>query len=177
ITRHRAGVAALKGALASVLTPHRQTLLAAEAARLCGPGIPDELGLDVAALELLGFAPSITQIAEETKVPVADVGRTYLAIGEHLHISELASKAAGIATPDYYDRLAVAQALNKLAAAQVAFTRSAIRSANVGAEAWLAEQGERFARVRSMLAQIAGEGPLTVARLLVAAGQLSDLIC
>src|SRR5262249_44305589 len=73
-------------------------------------------------------------------------------------------------------RLAVAQALNKLAAAQVAFTRSAIRSAQVGAEAWLAVQGDRFARVRTMLPEIAGEGPLTVARLLVAAGQLSELM-
>ena len=176
ITRHRAGVAALRGALGSVLTPRRQALFAAEARRLGGAGIPDQLGLDVAALELLGFAPSITEIAEETKAPVADAAQIYLAIGEELHISELASKAAGLATPDYYDRLAVAQALNKLAAAQVAFTRSVIRSANAGAEAWLAVQGDRFARVRTMLAQIAGEGPLTVARLLVAAGQLSDLI-
>jgi len=176
IARHRAGVAALKGALGSVLTPRRQALFAAEARRLGGAGIPDQLGLDVAALELLGFAPSITEIAEETKAPVADAARIYLAIGEHLHIGELASKAAGLATPDYYDRLAVAQALNKLAAAQVAFTRSVIRSANAGAEAWLAVQGDRFARVRTMLAEFAGEGPLTVARLLVAAGQLSDLI-
>jgi NAD-specific glutamate dehydrogenase len=58
----------------------------------------------------------------------------------------------------------------------VAFTRSAIRSGKGGAEAWLAVQGERFARVRAMLAEIGGEGPLTVARLLVAAGQLGDLI-
>jgi glutamate dehydrogenase len=176
IARHRTGVAALKVALGSVLTPRRQSLLAAEAGRLCGAGIPDQLSLDVAALELLGFAPSITEIAAETKAPVAAAAQIYLAIGEHLHISELASKAAGIATPDYYDRLAVAQALNKLAAAQMALTRSAIVSAHVGAEAWLAVQGDRFARVRTMLAQIAGEGPLTVARLLVAAGQLSDLI-
>ena len=130
----------------------------------------------MAALELLGFAPSITEIAEETKAPVADAAQIYLAIGEHLHISELAGKAAGLATPDYYDRLAVAQALNKLAAAQAAFTRSVIRSAHADAETWLAAQGDRFARVRTMLAQIAGEGPLTVARLLVAAGQLCDLI-
>src|SRR5215468_5678233 len=40
IARHRAGVAALKGALASVLTARRQALLAAEAARLRGAGVP-----------------------------------------------------------------------------------------------------------------------------------------
>jgi len=130
----------------------------------------------VAALELLGFAPTITEVAQATKTPVADAARIYLAIGEHLHICDLAAKAAGLATPDYYDRLAVAQALNELAAAQVAFTRDAIRSGKADdAEAWLAAQGDRFGRVRTMLKEIAGEGPLTVARLLVAAGQLSDL--
>jgi glutamate dehydrogenase len=175
IARHRAGLTALRGALASVLTPQQQALLAAEAGRLSGAGIPVQLGADVAAIELIGFAPSITKIAEETKVPVADAARLYLAIGENLHIFQLATKAAGVATPDYYDRLAVAQALNDLSAAQVAFTRTAIRSRDASAEAWLASQGDRFARVRTMLQQIALEGPLTVARLLVAAGQLSDL--
>jgi glutamate dehydrogenase len=176
IDRHRTGVAALKGALASVLTPRLQGVLAAEAGRLSGAGIPVELGGDVAALELLGYAPSITEIAEHTKTPVADAARIYLAIGEHLHIFDLAARAAGVATPDYYDRLAVAQALNALAAAQVAFTRDAIQKAAAGgAEAWLAAQGDRFGRVRTMLEEIAGEGPLTLARLLVAAGQLSDL--
>jgi len=176
VARHRAGVAALKGALASVLTPRRQALLAAAMARLRGAGIPVELAQDVAALELLGFAPAITEIAEATKTPVADAARIYLAVGEHLYICDLATKAAGLATPDYYDRLALAQALNELTAAQAAFTREAIRSANAGdAAAWLAAQGDRFGRVRTMLKEIAGEGPLTVARLLVAAGQLAHL--
>ena len=93
-----------------------------------------------------------------------------------LRISDLAAKAGAIATPDYYDRLAVAQALSQLAGAQAAFTRDAIRSRDAGGpEAWLARQGDRLGRIRAMLEEIAGEGTLTVSRLLVAAGQLGDL--
>ena len=107
---------------------------------------------------------------------MADAARTYLAIGEHLRIWDLAAKAGAIATPDYYDRLAVAQALSQLAGAQAAFTRDAIRARDAGGpEAWLARQGDRLGRIRAILEEIAGEGSLTVSRLLVAAGQLGDL--
>jgi glutamate dehydrogenase len=176
IARHRTGVAQLKGALASVLSARRQALLETEARRLADGSIPADLAADVAALDIVGLAPPITEIAEETRMPVADAARTYLAVGEHLRISDLAAKAGAIPTPDYYDRLAVAQALSQLATAQAAFTRDAIRSRDAdGAEAWLARQGDRLGRVKVMLEGIAGEGTLTVSRLVVAAGQLGDL--
>ena len=90
-----------------------------------------------------------------------------------MRIADLAAKAGAIATPDYYDRLAVAQALSQLAAAQAAFTRDAIRARDAdGPDGWLARQGDRLGRIRAMLEEIAGEGTLTVSRLLVAAGQL-----
>ena len=176
IARHRAGVAELKAALTGVLPARRQAVLAAEQARLAGVGIPPDLGADVAALDILGLAPPITEIAEQTKTPVAEAARTYLAIGDGLRIADLAAKAGAIATPDYYDRLAVAQALSQLAAAQAAFTRDAIRTRDAdGPDGWLARQGDRLGRIRAMLEEIAGEGTLTVSRLLVAAGQLGDL--
>jgi glutamate dehydrogenase len=176
IARHRTGVGALRSALATALSDRRKALLAAEQSRLAGAGIPADLGADVAELDIFGLAPSITEIVQATSTPMADAARTYLAIGEHLRISDLVAKAGAIPTPDYYDRLAVAQALGRLATAQAAFTRDAIRAGDAGGpEAWLARQGDRLARVRAMLEEIAGEGTLTVSRLLVAAGQLGDL--
>ena len=74
-----------------------------------------------------------------------DAARTYLAIGEQLRLADLAAKAAAIATPDYYDRLAVAQALSQLDAAQAAFTRDAIRAGG-GRRSRLARQARRQAR-------------------------------
>ena len=176
IVRHRAGIAALEPALANVLPARRKAQLEREARRLGEGGIPAELAADIAVLDVLGLAPSITQIAEQTGTPVSDAARTYLAIGEHLRIADLAAKAGSIPTPDYYDRLAVAQALGQLAAAQAAFTRDAIGwQRSGGLEAWLAHQGDRLDRVKATLEEIAGEGTLTVSRLLVAAGQLAGL--
>ena len=108
-------------------------------------GIPADLAADIAALDVLGLAPPITEIAEETRTPVAEAARIYLAIGEHLRIADLAAKAGAIATPDYYDRLAVAQALSQLEAAQAAFTREALR-ARRGRRRGLARRAGRPAR-------------------------------
>jgi glutamate dehydrogenase len=175
IARHRAGLAALRPAVGEVLPASRKARLEGEARRLGESGIPADLAADIAALDVLGLAPPITGIAEETRTSVPQAARAYLAIGEHLRIADLAAKAAAIPTPDYYDRLAVAQALAQLEEAQAAFARQALGADGAGVEAWLAGQGDRLGRVRSTLQEIAGDKTCTVSRLLVAAGQLNDL--
>ena len=63
--------------------------------------------------------------------------------------------------------------MDQLFAVQRAFTREALRAG--GFEAWLATQGARPERVQRVLADAAGSGALTLARLLVAVGALRDL--
>ena len=95
IARHRAGVAALKaGARGRAARSPPGAAARQEAGRLGEGGVPADLAADVAALDVLGLAPPITEIAEETGTPVPDAARIYLAIGEHLRISDLAAKAA-----------------------------------------------------------------------------------
>jgi glutamate dehydrogenase len=175
IVRHKAGIAALRPALAGVLPPRRRSALEADATRLSAGGVPPDVATDVAELGILALAPPMTEIGEATGTPVPDVARLYLAIGEHLHLADLGARADAIPTPDYYDRLAVARARGQLDTAQAAFTRDAIRQGAEEAEPWMAAQGERLGRVRAMLQEIAGEGTLTVSRLLVAAGQIGDV--
>ena len=173
IARHRAGVAGLAPVLQEILPDRQRVRLDEEARRLGEGGVPADVAADVAALEVLALAPAITELAEETRTAVIETARIYLAIGEQLRMPELMAKAGAIPTPDAYDRLAVAQAVARLSAAQAAFTRQAVRSGS--AEAWSAGQGARFARVASMLDDIVGAASLTVSRLLVAAGQLGEL--
>ena len=173
IARHKAGFAALAAALENVLPPRRKADLEREARRLGEGGIPADLAAEVARVDVLGEAPAITEIAQTTGQPVPAAARTFLEIGEHLRIPDLMAKGAAIATLDQYDRLAIAHATGQLAAAQTAFTRAAIDVG--GAEAWRVAQGERLARVQSTLDEVAGEGTSTLSRLLVAAGQLTEL--
>jgi glutamate dehydrogenase len=174
IARHREGLAGLRAGLAQVLPDRRKIELERKAEELAAAGIPGDVGSDIAALDVLGLAPPITEIAEETGAPMTEAARAYLAIGEYLRLSDLAASAGSIATPDTYDRLAVAQARNQLEAAQAAFTRAVLRGKG-DAQAWLAEQGDRLQRIKATLEEVAGDAVLTVSRLLVAAGLLSDL--
>ena len=173
IARHKGGLAALTAALESALPPRRKADIEREARRLGEGGIPADLAADVARLDVLGVAPAITEIAQATGQPASAAADIFLDIGEHLRIPDLTAKGAAIATPDHYDRLAIAQA--PASSQRRRRPSPAPRSPSAEREAWLAAQGERLARVQPTLDEIAGEGTLTVSRLLVAAGQLSEL--
>jgi glutamate dehydrogenase len=173
IARHKAGLAALAGTLESVLPLGRRASLEQEAARLRTDGGPADLTGDIARLKLLAQAPAITEIAQAAGQAVPETAHVFFEIGEQLRIDDLAGRGGTIATADPYDRQAVNRALGQLAAAQVSFTRAAIRAG--GSKVWLADHGNRLARLQGTLAEAGGEGPLTLSRLMVAAGALGDL--
>jgi glutamate dehydrogenase len=173
IARHRAAGAALAASLARVLPPARKSQLERDTARLVQSGVPVDLAGDVARLAVMTQAPGIADIAQAMGHPVPETARIFLDIGERLRIDDLAGRGAAIATTDPYDRLAIAQALARLAAAQAVFTREAIRDG--GSEGWLGSRGEQLAGIQQRLADAAGESTLTLSRLLVAVAALGDL--
>jgi glutamate dehydrogenase len=135
--------------------------------------VPADLADGIARLKLLAQAPAIIEIALAEGQAVPETARIFFEIGERLRIDDLAGKGATIATADPYDRQAVNRALGQMAAARVSFTRAAIRAG--GARIWFADQDYRLVRLQRVLAEAAGEGPLTPSRLMVAAGALNDL--
>jgi glutamate dehydrogenase len=173
IARNKAGVAALSGALEGVLPQTRKAALAQAAAGFGRRGVPSDLAADVARLGAVAQAPAVTEIARTTGQAVPEAARVYFDIGARMLIDELSRRGGSVATADPYERQAINRALEQLAAAQVSFTRAAIRAG--GSAAWLAGQGERFERALRTTHEAAGEGALTLSRLVVAAGALNDL--
>jgi glutamate dehydrogenase len=173
VARHKAGLAALAQVLEGVLPPGRRSHLERRAAGLRSDGIPTDLAGDIATLDTLVHAPAIAEIALATGRPVPETARIHLEIGERLRIDDLAAKGAAIPAIDQYDRLAVAHALAQLVTAHAAFTREAIRVGGTGA--WYAGEGDRLGRTERTLAEAAAQGTLTLSRLSVAAGALSEL--
>jgi glutamate dehydrogenase len=179
IARHRAGVRTLQPVLAGLLPDHIRRELAGAARRHIAEGTPPDLAADIAALDVLGEVPAITVIAADTGTPPAAAATVFFALGERLGTRELSARAVALNASDYYDRLAVTEARLQLADAQGRLTRTALEAIAGGAagdvEAWLAGQGARFDRVRGTLREVAGKGALTIARLLVVAGQLAEV--
>ena len=63
ISRHREGLAALRAGLAQVLPDRRKAQIERKAGALAAAGIPVDVSSDIAALDVLGLAPPITEIA------------------------------------------------------------------------------------------------------------------
>jgi glutamate dehydrogenase len=173
IARHRAGLGALAATLEGVLPPGRKARLAREAGGLAEGGVPADLAGNTARLEVLVQAPAITEIAEALGAAVPRTAHVFFAAGERLGIDDLARRGAAIATADRYDRLAIAQVLDRLAGAQAAFTRAAIAARDW--KAWSSSQADRIARVRQVLDEATGGSALTLSRLMAAAGALAEL--
>ena len=179
IARHRAGVTTLQPQLAGLLPDGIRRQLTSAAQRLVTDGTPPDLATDIAALDVLAEVPAITAIAADTGAPQATAAAIFFALGERLGTRDLGVRAMALSATDYYDRLAITQALLQLADAQGRLTRSVLLAIASGAardvEAWLAGRSARFDRVLGTLREVAGEGVLTVARLLVVAGQLAEI--
>ena len=173
VARYKTGLAALTQALEGVLPPGRKSHLERRAADLRADGIPADVAGDIARLDALAHAPAVSEIALTLGRPVPQTARIHFEIGERLRIDDLVARGAAIPTADQYDRLAIAHALAQLAAVHAAFTREAIRAGGTGA--WYAGQGDRLGRTERTLAEAVAPGTLTVSRLSVAAGALSEL--
>ena len=162
---------------ATSLPDRRKAELEREARRLAEGGIPADLAADIAALDVLGLAPPITEIAEETRTAVprggARLSRHRRALAHRRPRRQgRRHRHAGLLRPPG-GRPGARPARGR--AGGLHARRRCARDAD-GVEAWLAGQGDRLGRVRS---DARGDRRrarrCTVSRLLVAAGQLSDL--
>ena len=84
-----------------------------------------------------------------------------------------------IAVTDYYDGLALSRAADMIGAARRGIAVAALTGLRQGrpsrSAAWLEAGGERIARTRERLQALTEGGDITVSRLSVASGLMSDL--
>jgi glutamate dehydrogenase len=93
-------------------------------------------------------------------------------------IGRIEEAARSIATTDYYESMALARALDTIAAARRGIAIEALDSHGRSQEpvrAWLEAGSQRIDRTRERLQALTESGEITVSRLSVAAGLMSDL--
>ncbi len=169
-TRHKDGLAGLRAALDQILPQRPATLLKAETARLVEANVPADIAEEIAGLAVLDIAPAATNLAQASGTSVEQAGRIFLQVGERLRIDAIRGQAARIPALDYYDRIAITQAIDAMGDAQSTLARAALRRGGAQDAA-----GSDLGPVERMLAEISGEGALTVSRLVVASRQLAAL--
>jgi glutamate dehydrogenase len=178
ISMHRAGVEEVAAAIQNCATAQQQARVADLRRQYEEGGTPAGLAARLAMLGLLGRAPAITRLARETGRSIIGVARIGFAAADYFRLDELEARANALKVADYYDRLAINGAMHTLAAAGRALTREALMSQAASAPdfaAWERAHGQRLARAKAGLDEIAASSDVTVSRLTVAASQMQDL--
>ena len=169
VARFTQGLHALANGLATVMPWSLADEVEERRRRYQKARLPEALALTMARLPVLALAPVVTRLAQDTGAAIDDAARIYLAIGEELNTAAVAAQAARIPVADSYDRIAITQALDAVTRAQEVLARSALRQSDAAA-------ATARAKIAAALAEITGGGPLTLARLVVAARQLEALL-
>ncbi|WP_246727852.1 NAD-glutamate dehydrogenase [Chelativorans sp. Marseille-P2723] len=175
-------LAAAREALEPVLTPRLPPFLAEEIAkesmRLNGEGVPGHLAERLGFLEVSALLPDIALATDMAETEPARAAAAFFHVSEIFRLNRIDAAASSIMPSDYYDGLALAQALDRINQARRSITVAALSGhpdADDPAASWAKAGGERVARVRERLQSLAESGEITVSCLSVAAGLMADL--
>ena len=141
-------------------------------------GTPEELAKRIAQLSALTLTTEVVLISERVKIPIQDAAKTYFAVLETFQLGRITEQVHTIEVKDYYDRMALDRAIANLMRAQRDITLDVLSfdssDVETGLAAWHEARRDDIERSREMVANIT-ESTLSVSRLSVAAGLLSDL--
>lgn len=173
---------ALKPHLSKYLPDYLSGWMAERTSRFADAGLSTTHAKTLASLPLLATTPEIMKIARKTGTPVNDAAIAYYAVTKAFRLGRLEHLAHQLNIKDYFDGLAQARALDTIDEARIKITSAALAKGglelddvNAAVEQWQAKNAQRIAAVKARIDSVTDSTELTVSRLTVAAGLLSDL--
>ncbi|HKY86541.1 MAG TPA: NAD-glutamate dehydrogenase domain-containing protein, partial [Pseudorhodoplanes sp.] len=176
ISHYGSGIAEVEKTLGLALSEDGVKAKAERAEELKAAGVPDALAIKIARLPALTVATDIVLVGDRTGRALPDVAATYFAARDFFRVDRIVDAAQGIATADYFDRLALDRARDGLGEAARQLTAEMLAGDKAGKDAvgaWVTARGE-VERIRDAVHEIADTG-LTLSKLSVAASLLGDL--
>lgn len=170
---------ALEPRLAKLMPEFLTGVVAEDAAGFVAQGAPAELAERLAQLQIASLVPDIALVALRAKSDLIQAAKAYFTITEAFRIGRVEEAARAIPITDYYDGMALARANDTIAEATRAIAVAAL--GRFGGEknpaaAWLTSGGAQVDATRQRMTALVEGGDLTVSRLAVAAGLMSDLV-
>ncbi|MDW6021803.1 NAD-glutamate dehydrogenase [Mesorhizobium sp. BAC0120] len=141
-------------------------------------GAPAKLAHRLALLEVEELIPDIALVARRGNTDLTNAAKAFFAVTESFRISRIEEAVRSISVTDYYDGLALSRAADVIGSARRGIAVSALTANGADGDPvanWLAAGGERIAQTREQLIALTEGGELTVSRLSVASGLMSDL--
>ncbi|WMT92342.1 NAD-glutamate dehydrogenase [Pelagibacterium sp. H642] len=178
IERYRSGIATVRAALPDLVSAFLAEATATQERGFEAGGTPPDLARRIAALSVLSLAPDAVLVAYRCNAEVRDAATAMFAVIDMFKLGRLTEHRATIAAADRFDRMAIDRALANLTRALRDLSAD-ILSAGDGPiqtriEAWKTPRQTAISRMAETVSDLI-EGDLTISRLSVAAGLLSDL--
>ena len=146
----------------------------AEIMRLTAAGIPEDLAIRLAHLQLEAAIGDIVLISETSGKALNLAAESYFAVAERFRIARLERLAHQIMVVDYYEGLALDRARGQLGDAHRAIARLALGVPG-GLKGWIETKGDDVSRAFSQINELTASDQMTVSRFSVAAGLIADL--
>jgi glutamate dehydrogenase len=176
VEAHSRSIAELESTLSDVLPAHLTERIDAVAQEYAAHSVPLALAQRLAALPELANVTDIYLIAESARVPIVAAAQVFFAVAEYFGISRIESQARTLPVTDYYDGLALDQALETLDGAHRRIaTNVATMSDRSPFDAWLTTHSDAAKRTVERVGALMEESALSVSRVTVAANHLADL--
>jgi len=174
-----AGVANIRAKLGSILPSFVAQSVANQAVGFVNGGAPRDLAQRIAELSALTLCSDIILASEKTNTSVDDAAKAYFMVLETFNLGRITEQGKNIDLIDKFDRMALDRALANVMRAQRDLTCDVLRVGNGKIEdrfhSWKEQRIEETNRIIAMVSDLTGE-ELSVSRLSVAAGLLSDLV-
>jgi glutamate dehydrogenase len=178
VLRYAEGVTDVAGLVATLVPPGLEKAIAAHAQTFVAGGAPSAVARRIAELSALSFATDIVLVADRTKSTIAAAAAAFFGVLDLFGLAQIIDAGSNVVLADRFDRMALDRALANLIRAQrdltvdvLGFGRGEIETRLA---AWKAARPEAIERVVEAVGGLT-TGAMTVSRLSVAAGLLSDL--
>lgn len=169
---------ALEPKLVSLLPAFSRERIEEKRHGLFKAGAPEKLAEQLALSEVAELIPDIALTARMANADIVAAAKAFFAVSDAFRIPRVEDAARSITPSDYYDQLALSRATDTIGAARRGIAVAALTGHAKTADpvaAWLEAGGERVARIRERLQALTEGGDITVSRLSVASGLMSDL--
>ena len=168
--------ATIEPLLSDVLPPQIAAQIKRGAEKYQADGVPAGLAWRIASLPQFSDVTDIHLIATQAGSPLEIAAKVFFAVAGHFNISHIEALALALPVNDYYDGLALDQALETLAEAHRRISARAIATGEDSPfEAWLAMRPEAVEQAIERVAALTDGEALSVSRVTVAANLLADL--
>ena len=178
VERYAAGVADVRLLLGNLVGAWLERHITGRTERLETAGVGRDLARQFAELPVLALATDVVLVAERTGATVPEAAAVFFGVLEIFGLGRVIEEGTAIVLADRFDRMALDRALANLARAQRDLTADVLAMGEGDVDgrldSWCNSRPEAITRAATAVRDLT-EGEMTVSRLSVAAGLLSDL--